>query len=76
MVLEKIKRKRQEEESRVVMIDKSLITPELCEEIHGEWDDEKGVCIVEEKKLDDATIFKKLPVKKLGKARTEEKEYE
>ena len=47
----------------------------MCEEIHGEWDDEKGVCIVEERKLNDATIFKKIPVKKLGKS-SSEKEYE
>ena len=75
MVLEKIKKKRENNESKVVMIDRSVITPEMCEEIHGEWDDEKGVCIVEERKLNDATIFKKIPVKKLGKS-SSEKEYE
>ena len=74
MVFEKIKKKG-EDDTKVVMIDRSVITPEMCEEIHGEWDDEKGVCVVEEKKINNATIFKRLPVKKLSKS-TGEKEYE
>ena len=78
LVLEKLKKNKPDEEPKIAVIDKTLITPELCDEIGGTWDNEKEQCIVEEKKIPDGVIFKRLPVKKMTKKgeRQSEESYE